>query len=97
MKIPDIKGMISLARDLHESPQRVPTPQRAQAARISDRVELSSRGQQVQQMAAQRSDQLQRSRLVDELKLKFLQGELDTDPQQTADAMLAEGIFDDLI
>lgn len=97
MKIPDIKGMISLARDLHESPQRVSSQRPAAVRPASDRVELSSQGQQVQQLTAQRTDQLQRSRLVEELKLKFQNGELDTDPQLTADAMLAEGLFDDLI
>jgi anti-sigma28 factor (negative regulator of flagellin synthesis) len=97
MKIPDIKGMISLARDLHESPQRVASQRPAATRPASDRVELSSQGQQVQQLTAQRTDQLQRSRLVEELKLKFQNGELDTDPQLTANAMLAEGLFDDLI
>lgn len=97
MKIPDIKGMISLAKDLHEGPQRTAAPRIAAAQRPGDRIELSSHGQQVQKLAAQRTDHSQRSRMVEALKQRFDNNELDTDPQATAEAMVAEGMFDDLI
>ncbi|MCB1218227.1 MAG: flagellar biosynthesis anti-sigma factor FlgM [bacterium] len=97
MRIPDIKGMISLAKDLHESPQRVTAQRRAETPRSSDRIELSSHAQQVQKLTAERSDMSQRARMVAGLKQQFENGELELDGQATAQAMLAEGLFDDLI
>ncbi|MCB1220532.1 MAG: flagellar biosynthesis anti-sigma factor FlgM [Planctomycetales bacterium] len=97
MRIPDIKGMISLAKDLHESPTRVPAQRSAAPQRPGDSIELSSQGQQVQKLTAQRSDQSQRASMVAALKSQFERGEMKLDQQATAEAMVSEGIFDDLI
>lgn len=97
MKIPDIKGLFSIARGVFD-------PKRGQAqapapgdARGADRVELSTQGQTVQKLAAERTDSRVRADMVTQLKLDYESGKLKVDNQAVAQEMAADGMFDDII
>lgn len=96
MKIPDIKGMFSIARSALDPKKGQPVA-RTDAPAGADKVELSSQGQAVQKLAAERTDAKVRAAFVAELQAQFKKGELKTDSQKTAAAMLDSGMFDDLI
>lgn len=96
MKVPDIKGMFSIARGALD-PKKGQPAARADAPAGADKVELSSQGQAVQKLAAERSDTKVRAAFVAELRAQFLKDELKSDSQKTAAAMMDSGMFDDLI
>ena len=96
MRIPDIKGLFSIARgalDPRKGQHAAAQPGQTPGA---DKVELSSQGQVVRKLAAERTDDRARASLVAGLKAEYEKGELGTDSQATAEAMVAEGMFDDL-
>lgn len=96
MKVPNINGIVSIARGQVETrgPQQAG---KALPASAGDKVELSSQGQTVQRLAAERSVALEREALVAQLKADYAAGTLSADSQATAEAMVAEGLFDDII
>jgi flagellar biosynthesis anti-sigma factor FlgM len=96
MKVPDIKGLVSIARGVLD-PRKAQPAVRTDAQAGADKVELSSQGQAVQKLAAERTDSKVRSAFVAELKAQFDRGELKTDSRKTAEAMVTDGLFDDLI
>lgn len=96
MKVPDIKGLVSIARGVLD-PRKAQPAARSEAQAGADKVELSSQGQVVQKLAAERTDSKERSAFVAELKAQFDRGELKTDSHKTAEAMVTEGLFDDLV
>jgi flagellar biosynthesis anti-sigma factor FlgM len=96
MKVPDIKGMFSIARGVLD-PKKGQPAARTDAPAGADKVELSSQGQAVQKLAAERTDSKVRAAFVAELRAQFVQGELKSDSQKTAAAMVDAGMFDDLI
>jgi anti-sigma28 factor (negative regulator of flagellin synthesis) len=96
MKIPDIKGLFSIARGALD-PRRQQALQQKQAAEKADKVELSSQGQVVQRLAAERTDNRARAAVVAGLRTQFERGELVADSRKTAEAMVDDGLFDDLM
>jgi len=97
MKIPDIKGLFSIARGMFDQRQARQAEELKQGQAKADTVELSSQGQTVQRMASERSDQGQRTQLVSDLKAQYEEGKLATDTAATAEAMVDYGLFDDII
>ncbi len=97
MKIPDIKGLVSIARGMLDPKETRQTPPRGAKTDQADKVELSSQGQTVHRLAAERSDERARSELVKQLKADYERGELETDAAATAEAMVGDGLFDDII
>lgn len=96
MKIPDIHGLFSIARGALD-PRKGQPIERKDTAAAADKVELSTQGQAVQKLASERTDAKARAAFVAELQAELKRGELQTDSQKTAEAMVAEGLFDDLI
>lgn len=96
MKVPNINGIVSIARGQLEPRGAQQIDKTGQPA-SSDKVELSTEGQAVQRLAAERSDSGQRAELVAQLKADYEAGRLSSDTQATAEAMVAEGLFDDII
>lgn len=96
MKIPDIKGLVSIARGVIDTRKGQPIAQQRGLSAGTDKVELSSQGQVVHRLAAERTDDRARASFVAELKAQYEKGELRTDSQATAKAMVADGMFDDL-
>jgi anti-sigma28 factor (negative regulator of flagellin synthesis) len=96
MKIPDIHGLFSIARGALD-PRKGQPVERKDAAAAADKVELSSQGQAVQRLASERTDTKARAAFVAELQAEMQRGELKTDSRKTAEAMVADGMFDDLI
>lgn len=97
MKIPDIKGLFSIARGVFDPKRdqaRAPAPGDVRGA---DRVELSTQGQAVQKLAAERTDTRTRTDMVAQLKLDYESGKLKVDSQEIAREMVADGMFDDII
>ena len=97
MKIPDIKGLVSIARstlDLKATQQTGQVPDQAGKA---DKVELSSQGQTIHKLAAERTDERARAEVVAKLKSDYEEGKLATDAEATAEAMVGDGLFDDII
>lgn len=97
MKVPDIKGLYSIARTALDTKKTQPATGDTNQVKQADQVELSSQGQTVHQLAAQRTDARARAAEVAELKAQYEAGELAADTQATAEAMVANGLFDDLI
>ena len=97
MKVPDIQGLYSIARSMLDPKKAQQAAERASKAQGADQVELSSQGQTVQQLAAGRTDARERAAQVAELKAEFDRGELKADSQATAEAMVAHGLFDDIL
>jgi anti-sigma28 factor (negative regulator of flagellin synthesis) len=97
MKVPDIKGLYSIARTMLDPKKAQVAAEHANQTRQADQVELSSQGQVVHKLAAERTDARSRAAQVAELKAQFDRGELRADTQATAEAMVAHGLFDDLI
>jgi anti-sigma28 factor (negative regulator of flagellin synthesis) len=96
MKIPDVKGLFSIARGALDARKAQPSA-RTDAPAGADKVELSSQGQAVQKLTAERADAKERTAFVAGLQAQFAQGELKPDSQKTAAAMVDSGMFDDLI
>jgi anti-sigma28 factor (negative regulator of flagellin synthesis) len=96
MRVPDIKGMFSIARGVLD-PKKGQPAARTDAPAGADKVELSSQGQAVQKLAAERADTKARAAFVAELQAQFKTGELKADSEKTAAAMVGSGLFDDLI
>ena len=97
MKIPDINGIVSIGRTPLD-PKAQQVRDKAVAPDAADRVELSTQSQDVQRLAAQRTSSEQaRADEVAALKAAYDAGQLKADTQQTAQAMVAEGLFDDII
>ena len=96
MKIPDINGIVSIAR-LGADPKVAPAKDKAAQPGAADRVELSDQSQTIQRLAAERTDEQSRADQVAALKAAYDAGQLKADAQQTAQAMVAEGLFDDII
>lgn len=96
MKIPNINGIVSIARGQLEqrNPQQA---ERSSTAQSADKVELSSASQTVQRLASELNTPVQRQALVEQLKADYAAGRLSIDSQATAEAMVAEGLFDDII
>ena len=97
MKIPDIKGLFSIARSVLDPKAGRPADQQAADAGKADKVELSSQSQTVQKLAAERPDARRRAAEVEQLKEAHARGELDVDAQRIAEEMVADGLFDDII
>jgi anti-sigma28 factor (negative regulator of flagellin synthesis) len=96
MKVPNISSIVSIARgQLDARPGQPGGP--ADAVQSSDKVELSSESQAVQRLASELSTAVQRQVLVAQLKSEYESGTLQADAKGTADAMVVEGIFDDII
>ena len=96
MKIPDVKGLFSIARGALD-PRKGPGVERKELLPGADKVELSSQGQAVQKLTAERTDAKARAAFVAELQAALSRGELKTDSRKTAEGMVADGMFDDLI
>jgi flagellar biosynthesis anti-sigma factor FlgM len=96
MKVPNINGVVSIARTAMD-PKTQTAKDKAGSGVSTDQVELSSQSQTVQRLAAERSSEQARTDEVAALKAAYEAGELKADPQQTAQAMVAEGLFDDII
>jgi len=97
MKILDIRGLVSIARGALDPHRRQAEAQRKLSQAGADRVELSSQGQVVSRLAAERTDERARAALVAELKAQHERGELKSDSRVTAEAMARSGLFDDLM
>lgn len=97
MKIPDIKGLVSIARTMLDPQKAQQAVQRAQETAKTDKVELSSQGQAVHRLAAERTDERARAEVVAKLKADYERGELAIDAAATAEAMVGDGLFDDII
>lgn len=97
MKIPDIKGLFSIARGVLDPKTGRSAVQPAGEGNKADKVELSSQGQTVQRLAAERTDDRNRSEMVAVLKAQYENGELTTDSEAVAEAMVGDGMFDDII
>ena len=97
MKIPDIQGLYSIARTMLDPKKAQLVAERAGKTQQSDQVELSNQGQVVHKLAAERTDARSRTAQVAELKAMHERGELKADTKATAEAMVAHGLFDDLI
>jgi len=97
MKIPDIKGLVSIARGMLDPKETRQTPPQGEKADKADKVELSSQGQTVHRLAAERTDERARAEMVAKLRADHERGELETDAQVTAEAMVGDGLFDDII
>lgn len=96
MRIPDIKGLVSIARGVLDTRKGQPIAQQPGLSAGTDKVELSSQGQVVSRLAAEKTDDRARASFIAELKAAYAKGELATDSQATAEAMVADGMFDDL-
>jgi hypothetical protein len=96
MKVPDIKGLVSIARTALE-PKKGQPEAAGKPDAVADRLELSGESQTMQKLTAQQPDAQARAADVLRLREAYLRGELDTDSQATAAAMTEEGLFDDLI
>jgi anti-sigma28 factor (negative regulator of flagellin synthesis) len=97
MKVPDIQGLYSIARTMLDPKKAQLAVERAGKAQQADQVELSSQSQTIHKLAAERTDSRSRAAQVAELKALHERGELKADTQATAEAMVASGLFDDLI
>ncbi len=98
MKVPDIQGLYSIARTMLDPKKAQQAAERAsQTGKTADQVELSSQSQTVHKLAADRTDERSRAAFVAELKAQYDRGELKADSQATATAMVAHGLFDDII
>ena len=97
MKIPDIKGLFSIARGVLDPKSGRNAVQPAGEGTKADKVELSSQGQTVQRLAAERTDDRNRSEMVAALKAQYENGELTTDSEAVAESMVGDGMFDDII
>jgi len=97
MKIPDVKGLVSIARGVLDPKKGQPAEKAAGAGAQADRVELSSESQAVARITAERMDQKARSAQVAELKAALERGELKPDHKAVAEALVEEGLFDDLL
>ena len=97
MKIPDIKGLFSIARGVLDPKAGRPADQVADSASKADKVELSSQSQTVQKLAAERPDERQRAAEVSRLREAHARGEHEVDAQRIAEEMVADGLFDDVI
>jgi len=97
MKIPDIKGLFSIARGVLDPKSGRHAVQPAGEGNKADKVELSSQGQTVQRMTADKTDGRSRSETVAALKGDYERGELKTDSEAVAQAMVGDGLFDDII
>ena len=97
MKIPDIKGLVSIARTMLDPQKAQQAMERAQETAKTDKVELSSQGQAVHKLAAERTDERVRAEVVAKLQADYARGELETDAAATAEAMVGDGLFDDII
>lgn len=97
MKIPDIKGLFSIARGVLDARKGQPAARQGEAAGAADKVELSTESQAVQRLAAERTTEKPRAADVAALKAQHGRGELAADVRGTAEAMVADGMFDDLI
>jgi len=62
----------------------------------ADRVEISERAQNTLASKLAAFDPLERSRMVDEIKAKYEQGELEIDADAIAEEMLKNGYFEDI-
>ena len=96
MKVPNIKGLVSIARGMMD-PQRVRDTEVKRSACQPDKVELSSQSQEVRKIALERTSAASRSELVSQLKSDYELGELSIDHQSIAEGMVADGLFDDII
>lgn len=97
MKIPDIKGLFSIARSVLDPKLGRHQVQPAGEKNKADKVELSSQGQTVQRLTAERTDERSRTELVAALQADYQQGELATDSTAVAETMVGDGMFDDII
>jgi len=97
MKIPDISGIVSIGRGALDPKKGQALEGKGGAAQTPDKVELSGESHILQKIAAERPDEKARAELVAELKAAFARGELDGDSLATAESMVEEGLFDDLI
>ncbi|MCH7471663.1 flagellar biosynthesis anti-sigma factor FlgM [bacterium] len=97
MKVPGIRGLISIARNLLEPRRGQADEGRKAKPGGLDKVELSSQSQEVQRLAAARSDGSARMAAVAEVKKMYDSGELKADSSTIAEEMTKEGIFDDFI
>jgi flagellar biosynthesis anti-sigma factor FlgM len=96
MQIPNINGVVSIGRTAMD-PKTQQAKDKAAPAGAADQVELSDQSQTVLRLATERSSEQARADEVAALKAAYAAGELQADPQQTAQAMVAEGLFDDII
>ena len=97
MKIPDITGIVSIGRGALDPKKGQPLEGKPSVGQTPDKVELSGEGHILQKIAAERPDDKARSEMVAELKAAFARGELSQDSLATAQSMVEEGMFDDLI
>ena len=102
MRIPDVKGLISLANTRLETTRR-PQPVAAdRRAGTADKVELSSQSQLTGKLVEQgresaKAHEQARLAAMEQLKQELSSGGIKVDSQAIARRMLQEGIFDDLI
>jgi anti-sigma28 factor (negative regulator of flagellin synthesis) len=102
MRIPDVKGLISLANTRLETTKR---PQPAAVERrdgTADKVELSSQSQLTGKLVEQGRDSAKaheqaRIAAMEQLKQELSSGGIKVDSESIAHRMLEEGIFNDLI
>lgn len=96
MKVPNIRGLVSIARGMLD-PQRQRETEVKRAEAQPDKVELSSQSHEVRKIALERTSEASRSELVAQLKGDYERGELSVDHQGIAEGMVADGLFDDII
>lgn len=97
MKVPDIKGLVSIARGVLDNKYgKLQQVQQAEKGK-TDKVELSSTSQTVFKIAAERPDTKSRADMVAQLKADYQNGNLSIEPRETAEAMLGSGVFDDIV
>ena len=98
MKIPDIKSMISIAQSTAAAKKPAPAvEQRKAGIAAADSVELSAISRQAAEMAAAKAGDTGRTAEVALLKEQYEKGQYQVDSKATAEAMISEGLFDDLI
>lgn len=96
MKVPNINGIVSIARGQLEPRSGQPADKLGSPV-AGDRVELSAESQNVLRLAAERSAGSQREEQIAQLKADYEAGQLTVETEAIAAAMVAEGLFDDII
>lgn len=102
MRIPDIKGLISIANARLETTKRPQPGLAEQRGGAADKVELSNQAQLAGKLLeaardAARQAQADRQAALEQAKQELSSGGLKVDSQAIARRMLDQGTFDDLI
>jgi flagellar biosynthesis anti-sigma factor FlgM len=98
MKIDDVRGMISIGQtSLDPKKAKVEGPAKTEAPVESDKVELSSQGQTLQGLSAERQDPAVRAAMVEELKRQVEAGTLSINPDKIAENMADSPALADLV